>query len=275
MSDRFAPDFNDLEAQLADLAGALAFPPTPDLATAVRTRLRAGAQIASSETRVVPFRRSLRRSLLLAAALTLLVVGGALAIRYGLELLDIRFGPVPTMTPTPSVAGPSPGTSVALGASLRLGEPATLQDVLGISAFRVLVPERLGPPDMVYVGGAALRGQVAFVYAVRDTLPMSGLLGGAGGLITQTRGELDQGLVDKLLNAELATVERVEVSGAPGVWIAGGPHVFWYLAPDGTVIEESRRFVGNTLAWERDGVLYRIESMLDLDGALEIARSMR
>ena len=269
MSDTRRVDFMDLEAQLADLAGALAFPTTPDLATAIGARLRAPA------ARPLPFRRSMRRSLLLAAALTLLVVGGALAVRYGLELLNIRFGPVPTMSPSPSSGGPSPAASVRLGASLRLGEQASLDDVLGISSFRVLVPEALGPPDVVYVGGAVLRGQVAFVYGVRDALPLSGLLGGAGMLITQARGELDEGLADKLLDAELATVEHVQVNGAPGVWIGGRPHVFWYLAPDGQVIEESRRFVGNTLAWERDGVLYRIESMLELEDALEIAESMR
>src|SRR3712207_7864772 len=48
------------------------------------------------------------------------------------------------------------------------------------------------------------------------------------------------------------------------VWISGEPHLFWYLAPDGTFIEESRRVVGNTLAWERDGILYRIEGDIPL-----------
>lgn len=287
MNDRMPPIApQDLEARLADLAGVLAFPPTPDLAGAVGARLRA------PRPGTVPFRRSsgpiagrwpLRRSLLLAAALTLLVVAGAFAVRLGLDLLQIRFGPVPTLTPPPSQAAPSPGSSpgsspaasAALGSSLQLGQPVTLEEVLGISSVRVLVPESLGPPDQIYVGGPGLRGQIAFVYAPRDGLPLSGLLGGAGLLITQNRGEVDQGLARKLLDAGLATVTYVDVDGAPGIWIGGKPHIFWYLAADGTVIEESRRYVGDTLAWEVDGVLYRIEGDIPLEQALEIARSMR
>jgi hypothetical protein len=33
--------------------------------------------------------------------------------------------------------------------------------------------------------------------------------------------------------------------------------------------------VGDTLAWERNGVLYRIEGAITQERALEIARSMR
>lgn len=285
MSDQLRPilggGLDDLESRLADLATALAFPPTPDLASAVGVRLRATgvATRPAATSRPLPFRRPVRRSLLLAAALTLLIVGGAVAVRLGLDLLQIRFGPVPTLTPPPSQAAASPGSSPApsgpLGSSLHLGQVVTLDAVLGISSFRVLVPEILGPPDIIYAGGAPLRGQIAFVYAPRDGLPFSGLLGGAGLLITQNRGEIDQGLATKLLDAGLATVERVEVNGAPGVWIGGRPHIFWYLAPDGRVIEESRRYVGDTLAWEVGGVLYRIEGDIPLEQALEIARSMR
>jgi len=65
------------------------------------------------------------------------------------------------------------------------------------------------------------------------------------------------------------------MDGSLGVWISGQPHLFWYLAPDGSFIQENRRLVGDTLAWERDGVLYRIEGAITLSRALEIARSMR
>ena len=44
---------------------------------------------------------------------------------------------------------------------------------------------------------------------------------------------------------------------------------------DGEFIDDSRRLVGDTLAWERDGVLYRIEGAITLERALEIAASMR
>ena len=245
---------NSLELRLADLATVVEFPRTPDLAAAVASRLRA--------PRVVPFQRTLRRSLLLAAALVLLVVGGALAVRFGLDLLSIEFGPVPSPTFSP-------------GTSLRLGHPVSLEEATDSTDFDVLIPAALGSPDAVYDGGIALRGQVAFVYAPRPDLPAADLLDGAGLLITQNAGRVDDGLAHKIVSSGAATVEAVDVNGVPGLWISGAPHIFWYLAPNGEFIDESRRLVGDTLAWERDGVLYRIEGDITLERALEIALSLR
>lgn len=271
MSDRLGAMSNDdLGARLADIAAALAFPPTPDMATAVGSRLRAQVSAIGTDTRPRPIRRSLSRSLLLAAALALLVVGGAFAVRFGLELLSIEFGPLPSVMPA-SPSAPAPG---ATGAGLGLGSAMTFQDAEAAAAFDIRTLPGLGPPDAVYLGDITLRGQVAFVYAPRDALPASDLLGGAGLLFTQNRGETDDRLARKLADANLASVEPVDVNGAAGVWISGEPHFFWYLAPDGSFIQESRRLVGDTLAWERDGILYRIEGVTR-DHALELARSLR
>lgn len=274
MTDRLQPMATDeLEARLADLASVLAFPPTPDLATAVGSRLRARPVAGASPTgtpRRLPVRRSVPRSLLLAATVTLLVVGGALAVRYGLELLSIDFGPLPSVPASPSA--PPPGST---GEGLGLGERLALEQARAAAPFDILQPSNLGAPDAIYVGGAALRGQVAMVYSPRAGLPASDLLNGAGLLVTQNRGRQDAGLAHKLLQNSLATVEAVTVDGAPGAWISGQPHFFWYLSPEGFHIEESRRLVGNTLAWERDGILYRIEGAITLEQALEIAGSMR
>lgn len=277
---RIAPD--ELEAGLTDLAAALAFPPTPDIATAVSSRLRAPLRAHRPVALPPPLRRSVPRSLLLAAALALLIVGGALAVRFGLDLLSIEFGPVPSTAPRPTEA-PGPGTGASPGAptpglpgtGLGLGEPLTLEAARAAATWDLRTPIGLGPPEAVYLGSASLRGQVAFVYAPRAALPASDLLGGAGLLVTQNRGEPDDGLAHKLAETGQATVELVSVNGAPGVWISGRPHFFWYLAEDGSVIQESRRLVGDTLAWEVDGVLYRIEGAIDLAQALEIARSLR
>jgi hypothetical protein len=243
-----------IELQLADLAAAVAFPPTPDLVTAVGIRLRVPQRLP-----VVV--RSFRRSLLLAAALVLLVVGAAVAVGWGLQLLSIEFGPVPSPTFTP-------------GIDLRMGARVSLDEAADRADFDLSVPAALGPPDAVYFG-AALRGQVAFVYDPRVDLPASELLGGAGLLITQNQGRTDEGLAHKIVSTSEATVEAVDVDGAPGLWISGAPHIFWYLTADGEFIEESRRLVGDTLAWERDGILYRIEGAISLDRAMEIAISMR
>lgn len=270
MSDRFGAMSNDdLVARLVDFTAALAFPPTPDLAAAVGSRLRAQGVAIGVDKRPRPIRRSLSRSLLLAAALALLVVGGAFAVRFGLQLLSIEFGPVPTLAP----ASPSPPPG-ALGAFLGLGEAVTLDAADAATTFDIRTLPSLGEPDRIYLGDVTLRGQVAFVYAPRADLPASDLLGGAGLLFTQNRGESDVGLARKLADTNLASVEPVDVNGAPGAWISGKPHFFWYLAPDGSTIQESRRLVGDTLVWERDGVLYRIEGATR-DRALELALSLR
>ncbi|HUP83431.1 MAG TPA: hypothetical protein VM284_04485, partial [Candidatus Limnocylindria bacterium] len=171
---------NELELRLSELATVVAFPPTPDLASAVDVRVR-------QQPRAQFVRRSLRRSVLLAALLALLVVGVAFALRYGLELLSITPGPVPTAAPT---ATHSPAR---LGAGLELGRALTLEEAADEADFALVVPDALGAPDAVYIG-SALRGQVAFVYGPRDDLPASDLLQGAGLLITQNQGTADNGL---------------------------------------------------------------------------------
>ncbi len=231
-------------------------------------------------TRRRPVVRSLRRSLLLAAAITLLLVGGALGVRFGLQLLEIDFGPLPSPTASSSTAaspaaGVTPRASIDAGARLGLGLPSTFDEAASAAGFPLLIPANLGPPDEVYVGGTALRGQVAFGYRPRADLPAQDLLGGLGLLITQNQGRLDEGLVRKLVDMQAGVVVSVEVDGAPGVWVAGEPHMFWYLDPDGQVIQGSERQVGDTLAWQRDGILYRIEGAGSMDRAMEIARSMR
>jgi hypothetical protein len=279
VTDRFGSIAgDDLEARLVDLGPALAFPGTPDLAALVGARLRVPDTEPLATASPRPRRRSLLRALLLAAALALLVVGAAFGVRFGLELLSIETGPLPTSLPSPGAsADASPGstTSGQPGGGLGLGLLVDLDEAESSAPFPVLLPADLGPPDAVYLGGAALRGQVALVYAASDDMPASDLLGGAGLLVTQNRGEADDGLASKLAGANLATVDPVDVDGAPGVWISGQPHVFWYFDPDGVAIEDSRRLVGDTLAWERDGILYRIEGAIGLERALDIAASMR
>ena len=277
-----------LEADLTDLGAAVAWPQTPDLAGVVVARLR-GTDAPASAVGRLPVRRGrpIRRAVLLAAVLVLAVAGAAAAVRLGLDLLDIDIGPIPSPAASPAASPSAPAsaatsagpttpapTPAVPGLRLGLGRSTTLADAHATAAFPVRVPADLGEPDRVYVGGPGLRGQVAFLYDPRRGLPASDLLDGAAVLVTQNHGEADDGLAHKLVGAGLATIESVSVDGASGYWISGQPHMFWYLAPDGTAIQESRRLVGDTLVWERDGVLYRIEGAMGRDRALEIAASM-
>jgi hypothetical protein len=260
----------ELEAALGDLRGAIAWPQTPDLSASVAARLAAVPAPANPW-----WRRSLPRSLLLAAAITLLVAGLAIGIRFGLDLLSIEFGRGPSPSAT-TLSSPSAEASAGgpVGANLGLGDATALESVLTEADFPVAAPAALGPPDAVYLGGPRLRGQVAFVYTARDDLPASWLLGGAGLLLTQNRGDVDIGLANKIVDSGFGTVERVNVGDDSGYWFAGAPHWFWYLAPDDRIISESRRVVGNTLAWQRGDILFRIEGAISLERALEIAESL-
>jgi len=283
MTDRFGIGMDaGLEAALVDLGSALEWPETPDLAPAVVAAARASDRPRPSAPRPTPTwirrPRTVRRALLLAAALALVIAGAAAAIRLGLDLLEIRVGPVPSapiITPSPRAGIPqSPFASVAPGARLGLGRRATLDEAASAAGFAVSAPGALGGPAQVFVGGPELHGQIAFLYEAGPDLPASDLLDGAGLLVTQARGRPDAGLARKLVDAGLASMDAMVVGDAPGYWIHGQPHLFWYLAPDGSAIEESRRLVGDTLVWEHDGILYRIEGAIDRDRAIEIAGSM-
>ena len=92
----------ELEAALHDLREAIAWPATQDLSASVAARLA----VAPAPDRRPWWRRSLPRALLLAAALTLLVAGLAIGIRFGLDLLSIQFGRGPSPSAT-AVASPS------------------------------------------------------------------------------------------------------------------------------------------------------------------------
>jgi hypothetical protein len=66
----------------------------------------------------------------------------------------------------------------------------------------------------------------------------------------------------------------VRVGADPGVWIAGRPHAFAYLDARGQARLETLRLAGNTLLWNHDGVLVRLEAAVSQHMALKIAASM-
>ena len=95
-----------------------------------------------------------------------------------------------------------------------------------------------------------------------------------GLVLTQFRGSVDPGFFGKIVGAG-TTVERVAVAGSPGCLVSGELHFFFYSDPQGRVVEESRRFVGDTLVWTVGDVTYRLETATGLERALEIAASLR
>jgi hypothetical protein len=97
--------------------------------------------------------------------------------------------------------------------------------------------------------------------------------GPAGLLFTQFRADLDSDLIQKFIGPGTGT-RRVRVGPSSGFWLEG-PHSFAYRDPDGQIRIEERRLAANTLLWRSGPLLLRLESRLDLERTLDIARSIR
>ena len=272
----------DLERALADLAAALEFPPTPDLAAAVTARL--GEAPAAAPAPPSPAARARRwlaglagwrrlaaaglAVVLLAAAVLVALPGTreAVARRLGLRGIGVELGgpPPPTVTTTP-------GGRLELG----LGDRVTLEEARRRVDWPVLVPAAagLGRPDAVYVNEAVPSGgRVDLVYRARPGLPPSPFTD-VGLLITEFQGQPTPEFLKKV--TAMGVVEEVTVGGEPGYWFSGEPHFFTYQDAAGTLREEQTRLAGNTLIWQRGDLTLRLEGELSRDEAIRIAESMR
>lgn len=262
-----AADQGSLEERLSRLGRETAYPPTPDLASTVRRRIQ--------DERLVPGRGGLvgRLRLLRPASLALiaLLVLAGTAVAAGLIIGGLRIIFVEQLPSVPPTVSARPGE--APGARLGLGSTSTIAEAQQALGFEVLVPRspRLGEPDAVYLHPTAADGMVSLVYGERE-----GIAAGADGvavLVTEFRADVDETLVKKVAESG-STVERVRVGVPSGYWISGRPHVFLYRLPSGEIAEEQMRLVGNTLIWQREGLLLRLESDLSLRDAIELAESI-
>lgn len=277
---------------LRDLGAEIAYPPTPDLAPAVQRRIAAGA----ARPRRVWYRTPTARRLALAFVLLLMALGvvlggfpqarGAVARRLGLQHYEIVVTVVltPTAAPTatpfiPTTLGPiapptprPPPTVAPLRA--QLGTPTTRDDAQMRVRFPIIAPQlpALGTPDEVYLDSLAPGGKISLLYRARGDLPaIAGT--DVGLLLTEFGGGIEPGFFGKGVTPE-TQIEPVAVNGAAGYWITGGLRGFGYRGADGSFRFEDVRVTGNTLLWERDGVIYRLETSLPKDDALRIAASV-
>jgi hypothetical protein len=282
MPDRRDLRPDELDAALTDLGGALAWPgPAPQFAMLVRSRIesippatepawRSWRRWASAPGGARP----VRRSLLIAVALLLVAATVAAAIGLGLPGIRILFGPPPIATPSATVRPSGPAGSLAPGATLRLGERVEVADVAARAAFPIRFPTDplVGPPDTAWIDSAKA-GQVSLVWRSRPELPPT-IDPSVGLVLGQFNGRLDNGFITKAIDTG-TTVERVRVGANPAFWISGDPHFFFYEDSNGQFVEDSRRWVGDTLIWTEGGTTYRLETALGRESAIRIAESLR
>lgn len=234
-----------------------AFPPSPDLAAAVARRLAASAAGPAAPA-ATGRRPRWRVALLLAATLVLaLGVGAVAAGALGIGPLRIWFSDAPL----PSTV---PGT--ALGTRLALGERVSLDEARS-GGPPLLVPAGIGEPDEAY---RTATGIVTLLWGPGDGLPHTGR-DGVTLLVMAIPGDLDADLVSKIVVESRAAVAPVTVRGRDGFWISGAPHVLRLLDPTGGEVRVTSRLAGDTLAWGENGTVYRIETPLGRDRALELA----
>jgi hypothetical protein len=251
----------ELERRLELLGREVAYPPTPNLATAVARRLRAGE---APRHRLSP-----RAALALAVAAGLLLAAGAIAAvpparDAVLDLVGLR-GVSVERTTTP------PRAPVA--ERLRLGEPSSLSAARQTLGFRPLVPARLGEPDRVFVRRGPSGGELSLVYGPRPGLPRSRSTD-VGLLVGEFRGDLDPDLIGKVVGPG-TRLQQLTLRGDPAVWIAGAPHEVFYHGPAGGIRTATIRLAGNVLLVERGRRLIRLEGAFGLHAAVRIARSLR
>jgi hypothetical protein len=235
----------ELELELRRLGGEVAWPETPELASAVRRRIEAP-----------PERRFHPRRLAIALAILAVAVGAVLAVPPArTAILDwLGFGGVEIRRAAELSEVPPTGRLV-------LGERTTLAEARRRSGHPVLVPAESGAPDAVYLDAASPGSPVALVY---------GSLSRPRLLVLEFRAAP---LIEKTLTLE-TRLEHVTVDGEPGLWIEGPRHEFLYQTPELDAARDTQRLAGNTLLWKRGPLTLRIEGDLSRSEALRIAESM-
>jgi hypothetical protein len=257
----------ELEQGLVALGRDLAWPPTPDFAAGVRTRI--------SVPRAMPRAPWYQSRWALAAAAVVIALTALLAYNPTRDAIanwvnvHVLFQRVHVL-PTPSPQPPGP-----LGKRLGLGGQTTPADAQKSVAWSVMIPMSLGTPDEVYLQlppDGAPQGEVTLVYSTRPGIPVSGETGVAV-LITEARGGVTDQFFGKMLGPG-TTLEEVTVRGRHGYWVTGSPHMFVFLDATGTIRPETMRLATNTLILDEGGTVVRIEGNLTKAQALEIAASL-
>jgi len=241
----------ELERALTVLGREVDVPEAPDLAVVVLARLERG-----------PRPRTRRRLALAVAFVVLAALAATLAIPEArsafFRVFEIGGERIELVDELPAVA-PAP---TELDLELVLGERVTLDKARGEAGFDLRELDEV--PDRVYLGS---RGTVWFLFGTPERVRL---------LVAQTpRHSFAQDFMLKKLAGAGTRIEPVAVSGSPGLFLSGEPHVVLLLDSEGQVVDESARLAQQVLVWENDGVAYRLEGDFDKEKALRLARALR
>jgi hypothetical protein len=228
----------DLERRLRELGSEIAYPATPNIARAVRARIRP-----------VPLWRRWR-VVLAAAAVLLVTLASSVALIPDARRTVAGFLGLPGFQVQKVKVLPSPSP-------VRGSRAVTLDEARSLVQFSLITP---GPPEKVHA--------VTF-----NDVPPGGEVEldlASGAILTEVRGGIEQGIFTKMVGPD-GQVSEVKVGASTGYWFSGGAHVFVYLDANGQYRDEDMRLAGDTLVFERNGVLVRVEGAKNEADALRIA----
>ena len=232
-----------MDVLLRELAADVRTEP-PDPALAQRLLRRLETVPAHHAPRRLP-RRAWAAALLAALLLVgvaLSPVGASVAGWFGFHGVVVEEQPAPSPTGTPVVPPEQPGTSLERAAEL--------------AGFVPLVPEALGDPDAVSVS--------------RDRRIVS--LTWGSGAHTVRLDEFD-GTLEPLFVKRATDAVRVDVLGGEALWFPT-PHGVTVRPQDGGTRTVPPRLAAQTLIWPRGLVTLRLEGVLTLERAVDVADSV-
>ena len=240
---------NELELQLRELGGAVAYPATPDLASVVRRQL---AERRRPWWPVLPRRQAIAIALAVLAVSIAAVMAVPSARTAVLRFFRIGAATVERVETLP------PARQRPLNTGL--GRAVPLRDASRLAGFRLLLPSDAELPRRVYVRER--------VQSVLLDVPDAGAV-----LLIEIRGRDQFGFSKKFADSGTG-FDEVSVNGEFGLWIRGAPHVVMFHTRSGRVEEFTTRLAGNVLVWTRGDLTLRLEGDLTKEQALELARSI-
>jgi hypothetical protein len=244
----------ELELQLLALREDVAWPATPDLASAVQARVarepRRPPRRAWLPPRLAPAAVAVLVVLLALGALLAASPGVRATLRDWLGIGSVRIARVERLP------------DLAPAQKLELGRRASVAAANRHLGSPIATVRALGAPDAIYLGDGP-PARVSVVYGARPGLPPG--TAGVGALLDELQGDA-LGFVVKLVAGNVP-ITRVSVNGEAGYFI-GGQHSV--SLPD----ELRPRLAGNTVVWVHDAVTYRLETKLGREAALRLAHTV-
>lgn len=257
------------EKQLSSIASRLDYPPTPDLAVAVMSRLSTAARPRLISRR---FAWTLTVIVILIASLMLIPPARAAIldfIQIGIVRI-FRTEPTPVTAPQPQnrstmvpvTATPSVTPQALIPILEEIAGETTLEEAqrrVDYSISLPTYPPDLGLPDRVYVQDAD--GDMTILVWIDPQQPEK---------VRMSLHLVPTGswAIDKM---NPAVVQETQVNGQPAAW-AVGPYPLRLSNRD---LQFERLIQGHVLIWRDGSLTYRLETDLSLEEAIKVAESLQ